>query len=790
MPFVLRNIRILKLGFLIFFVLFAYKALAETTVDVTNSDVTSDENVPSADTQEDTVTVTKDILKELLSGDNGLKATYDPSTNEQGVIVVDMQKFESYVSSLPASSEWVNTDEIIKFTIGDSAFTIDVTNSTLSTDQYNAVRLYTYDSAASAVYVGYTFQLQGDSSARSVVTTYKTTTQSEMAKMTRGVDYVNYSCSGGVCTYYTNQIIVPKSSSSSGGEGSRDCYKGYTKKPKLIYPANTQVIYPPEDGISYDYILVNYDWEKSAKDQPWGYTCGCPNDKKIFYWKFRIIDPDYNFPETPVNSNWLKRLFFYSTLKSSPTNFEYLMPIPPEGTPYYKFYWNATPCNCFQCTVWQDWYAHNTFYIARKPFYTLTLQLYKLDKAKYTCEEQPWKSTGKSTFINDKKITVKVYNNDNRNQEFELTSKDLKKGAYTFKGIPTSVDNLLISITGNRANGTPYGVRCVDTQNGLSGQMFVTSIDDPKNGQTYIKYVNLGDLKPEAFPSWITALDGDVFSEDIGMSTPAAPANGFGSYLINHLSDGSGGYAFANNMITLAPVNVSKNGGFAGNLMHPDFTNQNKVQKSHNDISVEEFDFRAPNREYVKGIDSPEDFSSLENGGIYTISAETFNDMLSASSAPLTYSVADSGVAIVYVQDDQGELAFQRGFVPSNNGRLLIIADSNVTFTKNVGFSTISEYTPTATPLVVAGIVSSGDIIFESTADVSTELPILVQGPLVAKGTIQVPRNLGDNNGLYPAVSVLYSPRYLTKLTQIERSHDVQNYTGSSTFDVQFDYLD
>ena len=290
------------------------------------------------------------------------------------------------------------------------------------------------------------------------------------------------------------------------------------------------------------------------------------------------------------------------------------------------------------------------------------------------------------------------------------------------------------------------------------------------------KTVNLGVVAIEA-EAWKTVIDGDIFAGGIGIEVPdREPLGDFSAFLVNS-DGGAGGFVLAKGMMTTdsEKITETEDGGYAQQL--------NEGGLSHNDIALYGFTFLPPDHEEVDEISSIDSFT---DGSVYKISVDDFNSSL--ESGDVSYGL-DSGFAVLYITGSD-DVVFENSLISSGSGRLIIVTDSDVMISKNVGFEGATGYEIGATPNIQASIIASKDITFETEdTDPGTDDPVMVLGPLVSKQTINLSRDLGVLNASYPAISVKHDQTLMCELSELEKSKtDFINYTGLRTFDIQFDY--
>ena len=271
--------------------------------------------------------------------------------------------------------------------------------------------------------------------------------------------------------------------------------------------------------------------------------------------------------------------------------------------------------------------------------------------------------------------------------------------------------------------------------------------------------------------SWFTALDGDIYGQGVGTVAACSghAVNGsFNGNLIN-LTNGfaDNGYVFSTGGISTTDVSSSTTTDGYAKLL----TNQQS--------SIDKLAYTAPTTAQTATI------LNLTAGNIYKMTAATFNTL---TVNPITYSVSGTGVAILYVDAAAtATINIKNSITTLGTNRILLITNSDIAIAYTVGIPEAS-YSLTGTPQIMLGMLAKGKIVFNT--HTPTDNPIMVEGPLISDATgataegIIFRRDLGEDNDLYPAVTVKYNPIYLTSLNTLLPT----TVTGINHFDIQWDY--
>ncbi|MBW6441746.1 hypothetical protein K0B04_02440, partial [Patescibacteria group bacterium] len=311
---------------------------------------------------------------------------------------------------------------------------------------------------------------------------------------------------------------------------------------------------------------------------------------------------------------------------------------------------------------------------------------------------------------------------------------------------------------------------------------------------------------------WVSAIDSDIFARDIQVEVPAGTTDnsdplqtpqGFAKTLINSSSNNSNtlGFTFYESNINGNPIvdigcefnkmfenDASCNedyGGFAYSLNH------SSDPYDHTSKWLNNFTFAPPSTS-----DELENLgTSFEKNKIYNISSDIFNSRLGQDDSVLfNYSITgdSNGVPILYVE---GDITISAPITTSSLGRLLIVVSGNVIIDSRVGSDT-NSFNMSNDPNIMAGIIASGEITFESCCDEITvdnrDMPIMVSAPLISRTNIFLERDLHhDYNAFIPPHSAKAFSKYIYLLASVERekSQGALYYTGVTTFDLDWEYI-
>ena len=313
--------------------------------------------------------------------------------------------------------------------------------------------------------------------------------------------------------------------------------------------------------------------------------------------------------------------------------------------------------------------------------------------------------------------------------------------------------------------------------------------------------------RPNDEESWYTSIDGGIVVPQMIASLPCTGAdipvsNGFTSNMINNQSNVFDPlhkyYLFTSAQRFRSaddpPVVEGDNGGYAQNLNHT------------YEYLMSKYSFRPDfggGREVTEITDFSKEFDP-KNVGVYKMSIENFNSLVSKSS--ISYDLTENGTAILYVYGPDNMVepttmdirkAIQHKDIRNDNEKLLIVTDSPVQVSSAVGYNVRlgPTYSVTGNPNISTPILSTKDITIIGGVDspvYQQQLGIILQGPLVTRKEIFFQRDLGALfNGRLPSEAIRYFPSIVYELTQMERSHsDIKAFTGFGIYDLQWQVED
>jgi hypothetical protein len=390
--------------------------------------------------------------------------------------------------------------------------------------------------------------------------------------------------------------------------------------------------------------------------------------------------------------------------------------------------------------------------------YTLRVTVKDASPPSYSCASQ-------GSSLSDATVTV--------SDPASLFSQTVNTGASGWVDIQVSTSITHLNVTANKSS-TPnnYVLKCKE---GAPASWNTAWDYVPADGSS--QHLELGIGKDSTVPYWSVVLDGDIYATGILTSVPISGAKpNFSNYLINHLSS-IGGIALSENTITnRSNVFETDHGAYAQSL-----------GVSSKDISLNRFQFTVPSHTGVASLTlsgNPSISSTVNSAAV-----GDFNSWIGAGGQNRTYTIPSGKVAVLYLIGG-GEVDFSHSLTTaSGGGRLLIVTDSGVKISKDVGTNP-AVYTADDNPNIMAGIIAKDNITFES-GESSTDLPVMVTGPLVSKGAVELNRDLGLWNVSLPAQAVKYYPKFLYEISSAEYTNkDLPNYSGFRSFDVQFVFDD
>jgi hypothetical protein len=302
-------------------------------------------------------------------------------------------------------------------------------------------------------------------------------------------------------------------------------------------------------------------------------------------------------------------------------------------------------------------------------------------------------------------------------------------------------------------------------------------------------------LAKEYKKRWEVVMDADVYAAAIEVAVPShtAVTQGFYPALINSSDRLVGGFVFSKEDSSISSDRLYEP-GYGGSAL-----NLSTSQVNHDDRFLSRFSFNPPSKDVVNIESADEIFfrtPKISYGGIRIIlpsgvskiTASEFNKLV-ATGGLCGSQCSFTGSGVLYITGSAGErVEFNTSLYRTGSlGWLIIVTPLDVVITKNVG-TAIASYSAIASPNIDAAIITAGNIIIKSSGGTpGTDIPIVLRGPLVAKGSILFQRNL-SNNGLIPAELVsplggLSVPYYITDISILEKA-------GLTTYGLDFVYED
>ena len=122
----------------------------------------------------------------------------------------------------------------------------------------------------------------------------------------------------------------------------------------------------------------------------------------------------------------------------------------------------------------------------------------------------------------------------------------------------------------------------------------------------------------------------------------------------------------------------------------------------------------------------------------------------------------------------------------SSNRRILFIFSIPVEVSSDLRYVSPSTSSDSN---IDAGLISSDIISFPGKGGTTTDLSVILEGPIVSRSSISSTRNRYLLN-TYPTVAVKYNNVYLKYIKSQEMSapSGVASYTGKASYDVVWDY--
>lgn len=330
-----------------------------------------------------------------------------------------------------------------------------------------------------------------------------------------------------------------------------------------------------------------------------------------------------------------------------------------------------------------------------------------------------------------------------------------------------------------------YGMVCPERNNS-----FTFNPGDVEDGDGITK---LAGLQEGYKVGWVSAVDSDVFANEVNVLVPLGTGSnpaGYVKALLNSYDNSTGGFVFSKSQIIQPSENTEDESitynllfeeGLGGRAERLDLDGSN-----HNSKWLESFTFKAPSVAKEWTLTGTE--ARFIPGEVYYVENSYLQQLLNLGSV---YRLS-SGVSVLYVV---GDITVKNPIQTPDNGRLLLIVDGSVTIDSDVGEDT-ATFNMSKDPHIEAGIIASGGISFESIGGSITQTthddPIMVSAPLISKESLTFARDLyHDNNATMPAESAKAFNKYLYLLTSLEREKSQDNlyFTGLTTFDLDWEYI-
>lgn len=307
--------------------------------------------------------------------------------------------------------------------------------------------------------------------------------------------------------------------------------------------------------------------------------------------------------------------------------------------------------------------------------------------------------------------------------------------------------------------GVEYKFKCIiDNDTGVAQQAFpgfcppVEIIDQDKD-------VDLGYELFNSTPfGWIQALDGDVYGYVIASDVPkdVGQAQGGFEYFVGVGDADSSSAVFSSDVNIDDDLRISEQQRYIDGSGTPIDT-----------FWADDISFEAPYG--ATSVTSAADIrNNLETTNTYVASASTVQAFLNNY---LFYDLQGlPGVAVIYVEGNN-TIEFPTRLLSSDSGkRILFIFSGDIEYNPAVG-TLVSGNPNVSVPDIEAGVITRGSIIFPAAVPPTQDRVIVLEGPQIALGNIEVARNLELENNFYPVVAVKYNPIYLEKLLEVEYSN-------------------
>lgn len=171
---------------------------------------------------------------------------------------------------------------------------------------------------------------------------------------------------------------------------------------------------------------------------------------------------------------------------------------------------------------------------------------------------------------------------------------------------------------------------------------------------------------------------------------------------------------------------------------------------------------------------------SSRSAGVYKMTSSCFSTAMGASDK--TYNFG-GGTSVLYVTGGGITLGYK--LQGSNNSRLVLVVDGDITVSKNVGSAAITQATVGD---IQATLIAKGKIKFETNGTL-TDTSVVVDGAVITTtdtGRISFERDRGANNITYPGVLIRFKPKDLVDLNSLELGASTSNITGLFINDVRW----
>lgn len=293
---------------------------------------------------------------------------------------------------------------------------------------------------------------------------------------------------------------------------------------------------------------------------------------------------------------------------------------------------------------------------------------------------------------------------------------------------------------------------------------------------------------------WYTSIDGDLFGANIITYVATNPQAGSGfkpNIIINRTGSTPGGFGLAETTINTQTLgtSISAKGGGA---------TQVGIRAANRGVDswLHSFGFKAP----ANAITAMVGQNNFVAGKVYKYTAAQMNtilaraDMAPGSSYAITGGVAGQpNLAIIFVEDLAPTISITKRFISANpQDMLIIVSAAPISIAANLSVPNLTTFSSTSTPQIQAILVSKGSIDTNTVGQTPTyDLPIVFTGSLLSRSQLALSRSLGGyNNSLYPSEVVNYVDTTIAKIIDYEMANTtISNYTGITTFDTQWEYI-